>query len=60
MMADQRGAALMLTFLLMLVLTGITLAVGVFAQNSLVTGKSQLLDQHAFDVGTWQRGEWYA
>ena len=50
MMTRQRGAALLLTFLLMLVLAGLALAVGIFAQNSQVIGKSQLLDRQAFDV----------
>jgi hypothetical protein len=34
----------------MLVLVGLATAVGVFSQNSLLTGKSQLLDRQAFDV----------
>jgi len=70
MMAGRRGAVLLLTFFLLLVLAGIALAVGTFAQNSLVTGKSQLLDHQAFEVamtgaqrarqafaaGTWAAG----
>lgn len=56
--SDQRGAALLLTFLLMLVLAGLTLAVGIFAQNSLAIGKSQFLDKQAFYIAEagWQRG----
>lgn len=38
----QRGAALLLTFLLMLVLGGLALAVGVFAHNSVVSSSVQL------------------
>lgn len=67
---DEQGVALLLTFLMMLVLAGLALAVGVFSQNSLVTGKSQLVDKQAFYIaeaglqrgrqafaaGTWTAG----
>ena len=46
----ERGAVLLITFLMMLMLAGLALAAAVFSQNSLVTGKSQLLDRQAFDV----------
>ena len=49
-MRNTRGAALLLTFFLMLILTSLALAVGLFAQNSVVTGNSQLLDWQAFNV----------
>jgi len=49
-MAQQRGAALLTTFLLMLVLSGLALAVGIFSNNSLVGGKSQLHDAQAFYI----------
>lgn len=54
----HRGAVLLLTFLIMLVLAGLALAAGVFSQNSLLTGKSQLLDKQAFYIAEagWQRG----
>ena len=44
-------------FLLMLVLSGLALAVGVLGHNSLVSGGSQLLDKQAFYVAEagWQR-----
>lgn len=47
----------MLTFLIMLVLAGLALAVGTFARNSQLTGTSQLLDKQAFYVAEagWQR-----
>ena len=47
---DEQGAILFLTFLMMVVLAGLALAVGVFSQNSLVTGKSQSLDKQAFYI----------
>ena len=52
-----RGAALFLTFLLMLVLSGLALAIGVFSNNSMQTGKSELLDKEAYYVAEagWQR-----
>ena len=53
----QRGMALFLTFLLMLVLSGLAMAVGVFSYNSMQTGKSTLLDKQAYYVAEagWQR-----
>jgi len=53
----ERGAAMLLTFLMMLVLSGLALAAGVFSHNSLVGSKSQLLDQQAFYLAEagWQR-----
>lgn len=44
----KRGAALLLTFLMMLVLSGLATAIGIFSHNSLVTGRSQFLDKQAF------------
>ncbi len=54
---DTRGAVLVITFIMMLVLAGLALAVGVFSQNSLLTGKSQLLDKQAYYIAEagWQR-----
>jgi len=54
---NTRGAILLVTFLLMLVLAGLALAVGIFAQNSLATGRSQLMDKQAFYIAEagWQR-----
>ncbi len=49
--ASRGGAALFITFIMMLMLAGLALAIGVFSQNSLVTGQSQLLDKQAFFVG---------
>ena len=46
----ERGAVLLITFLMMLMLAGLAMAAAVFSQNSLVTGKSQLLDQQAIAV----------
>ena len=48
--SHRRGAVLIITFLMMLMLTGLALAVGVFSQNSLVTGQSQLFDKQAFFI----------
>ena len=45
-----RGVALLVTFLLMLVLSGLALAVGVFSHNSLVGSKAELLDKQAFYI----------
>lgn len=52
-----RGVALLVTFLLMLVLSGLALAVGVFSHNSLVGSKAELLDKQAFYIAEagWQR-----
>jgi hypothetical protein len=46
----QRGAVLFLTFLLMLIVSGLAFAVGVFAWNSQLTGKSAVLDKQAFHI----------
>lgn len=46
----ERGAVLLITFFMMLMLAGLALAAAVFSQNSLVTGKSQLLDRQAVEV----------
>lgn len=56
-MKDERGAAVLLTFLLMLVLSGLALAVGVAGHNSVVGGRSQLLDKQAFYIAEagWQK-----
>ncbi len=47
----------MLTFLMMMVLIGLALAVGVSAQQSLITGRMALQDKQAFYVAEsgWQR-----
>ena len=52
-----KGAALMAVFLLMLVLAGLALAVGVFSNNSLATGRTQLQDKQAYFIAEagWQR-----
>lgn len=54
---SSRGAALLTTFLMMIVLSGLALAVGVVSHNSLVGGRSQLLDKQAFYIAEagWQR-----
>lgn len=46
----QRGAALVMTFFMLLILAGLALAVGVFSHNSLVSGRSQLTDKQAFYI----------
>ena len=53
----ERGAALFITFLLMLVLAGLAFAVGTLAHNSMVSGKTQLLDRQAVWIAEagWQR-----
>ena len=53
----ERGAALLLTFLMMLVLTSLAVAAATFSQHSLTTGKSQLLDKQAWYIAEagWQR-----
>ena len=53
----EQGAALVVTFFMMLILAGLALAVGVFSQNSLVGGRSQLLDKQVFYIAEagWQR-----
>jgi Tfp pilus assembly protein PilX len=55
--AHERGAALLATFLLMLVLAGLAMAVGIFGHNSVVGGRNQLQDKQAFYVAEagWQR-----
>ncbi len=51
------GAVLFLTFLMMLVLTGLALAVGINAHYAVVASRSQLLDQQAMYIAEagWQR-----
>lgn len=49
-MVSESGAALLLTFVMMLVLAGLAAGVGIFAHNSLLTAKTQLLDQQALSV----------
>ena len=53
----SRGMALLMTFLLMLVLAGLALAVGTWAHNGMVMGKTTLLDRQAYYVSLagWQR-----
>jgi hypothetical protein len=53
----QRGAALLTTFLMMLTLSGLALAVGVCAHNSLLAGKDQVTDKQAYYLAEagWQR-----
>ena len=48
---------LFLTFLVMLILSGLALALGVFSNNSVVAGRDRLLDQQAFYIAEagWQR-----
>ena len=46
----ERGAVLLVTFLMMLMLAGLALAAAVFSQNSLATGRSQRLDRQALEV----------
>lgn len=55
--SQRRGAALFLTFLVMLVLSGFGLAVGVLGHNSLQVGSTQLLDKQAWYIAEagWQR-----
>jgi hypothetical protein len=57
MAASRRGAALFITFILVLMLAGLALAVGAFSHNSLLTGRSQLLDKQAYYIALagWQR-----
>lgn len=47
---NERGAALIVTFLLMLVMAGLAMAVGVASHNSVVGGRNQLHNQQAFYV----------
>lgn len=53
----RRGAVLFLTFLVMLVLSGLATAIGIFSYNSAQTGNSQLLDKQAYYIAEagWQR-----
>lgn len=55
--AHTRGAALFITFLLMLIFAGLAAAIGIFAHNSQWTGKSALLDKQAYYIAEagWQR-----
>lgn len=46
----DRGAVLLVTFLMMVLLAGLALAAAVFSHNSLATGRSQLLDRQALEV----------
>ncbi|MBI4323229.1 MAG: discoidin domain-containing protein [Candidatus Omnitrophica bacterium] len=46
--SKRQGAVLVLTFFFLLVLAGLAVAVGLFAHNSLLTGKQQVLDRQAF------------
>ena len=68
-MDGRRGAVLLLTFMMGLLVAGLALAVGVFAHNSVVSGRNQWLDRQAFYIAEagWQRarqalstGEWIA
>ena len=54
---DARGAVLLLTFLLMLVLAGLALAAGAASHSSIMGVRGQLLDRQAFYVAEagWQR-----
>lgn len=56
-LARERGAALLLTFLMMLMLTGLAAAAGIFSQNSVAAAKAHVLDRQAFYLaeGGWQR-----
>ena len=47
---QKHGAALMLTFLLMLVLSGFALGAGIYSHNSMVSGKSYLEDKQALYI----------
>jgi hypothetical protein len=51
------GAALLLTFMMMLMLSGLAMAVGVSAHNSLMTGRTALEDRQAYYIAEagWQR-----
>ncbi len=57
MMFRERGAALLLTFLMMLVLAGLVAAVGFYANATLVGSRSQYLDRSALYIAEagWQR-----
>jgi Tfp pilus assembly protein PilX len=47
---DKRGAALLITLVFLLVLVGLATAAAIFAQNSQLTAKAQLLDKQAFYI----------
>lgn len=55
--SNQRGAALLLTFLMMLVLSGLALAVGINGQNSQLIARDTYTDRLAVYVSEagWQR-----
>lgn len=55
--ARERGAALFLTFLLMLVVSGLALAAAVCSSNSLAIGTGQLIDKQVVYIAEagWQR-----
>lgn len=48
---NRRGAVLFITFLMMLVLSGLVTGVAVFSHNTHLTGRSLLNDRQAFYVG---------
>jgi Tfp pilus assembly protein PilX len=54
---SRRGAALIGTFILLLVLSGLALAVGTFSTNSVAVGRTQLMDKQAYYIAEagWQR-----
>jgi hypothetical protein len=54
---DNRGAVLLLTFFMMLVLSGLVTAVGVYSHHSQLTARSQWLDRRALYIAEsgWQR-----
>ncbi len=54
---EERGFALLLTLMMILGTVGLALAVGVYSVNSLVSAKSELLDQQALHLAEagWQR-----
>ena len=56
-LSTHSGAVLLLTFLLLLVLTGLVTAVGLYANHSLATARSQRLDRQALYIAEagWQR-----
>ena len=56
-LSSKNGAILLLTFLLMLVLAGLVTAVGLYANHSLATARSQKMDRQALYVADagWQR-----
>lgn len=53
----RRGAALFMTFLLLMVFSALAAAIGVYAHNSQAAGKAALLDQQAYYIAEagWQR-----